>query len=95
MRVGVMGAEDTLLLSLCCGASFAPGSSENTQLLREQNAHGLLFYFIRVPGPAAASPRNSPDGMNQTLEGRLASLCFHMPSRGFVPTLESKNHCFR
>lgn len=67
MRVWVVGAAHTLR-SLRGRASCAPWNSDNTQLLREQNAYEL--YFLRVPGPVAASPGNSPDGLNQRLRGR-------------------------
>lgn len=86
----VMGAEHTLL-SLRGGASCAPRNSDNTQLLREQNAYEL--YFLRVPGPGAASPGNSPDGLNQRL--RAWAFCVSSGSRGCVCMREFKNRCFR
>lgn len=87
----VVGAEHTLL-SLRGGASCAPRNSDNTQLLREQNAYEL--YFLRVPGPVAASPGKAPDGLNQRLRGR-AWQSVSSGSRGCVCMLEFRNRCFR
>lgn len=87
----VVGAEHTLL-SLRGGVSCAPWNSDNTHLLREQNAYEL--YFLRVPGPVAALPGDAPDGLNQRLRGR-AWQSVSSGSRGCVCMLEFKNHCFR